>query len=415
MTIAPMTLSDAHKRKWIETRSALLWRCPAFTHILFSMLNPTKGELAAVFTDTVPIAATDGANLILNPDRFFTFSLDERVFIVAHEILHCILNHNAMCHGMKKSGKVKYPDGTALDYDHDMMNQAMDYVINDILIHDKVGAFPAIGLHDPNIATKDTNFVDAYRKVYQQQQQNGGGGGGGGGGFDQLLDPGAAQGQDPNGATQGRSQAAWDTAVAAALASAKAMGKLPANLERLLGEVINPQVSWQDHIRGILARKVGGGGYNWRKPDRRLIVRDIYSPARAGNGCGAVVVGVDTSGSIGQKQLDVFFGEMRGILDDVRPAEIHIVWCDSEVHHVDTVEDSQDIDGLKAHGGGGTAFAPVFDWIDNENITPDALVYLTDGLGSFPAQAPNYPVIWGAIKGYNVKYPFGDVVEIEIK
>lgn len=420
MTINPVKLSDVHKRKWTETRSAVLWRCPAFTHILFSMLNPTNGELAAVFSDSVPIAATDGKNLILNPDKFFAFSLDERVFIVAHEILHCILNHNIIAYHMKKSGKCKFPDGTDLDYDHGIMNEAMDYVINDILVHDKIGSFPTCGLHDPNIATKDDSFLDAYRKLYQQQQSNGGKGGGQGqgqgqGGFDQLLDPGAAQGQDPGQAAQGRSQAAWDTAVAAALASAKAMGKLSANLERLLGEIVNPQVSWQDHIRGLFARKIGAGGYDWRKPDRRLIVRNIYSPARAGNGCGPIVVGVDTSGSIGQSTLDVFFGEMRGIIDDVRPSEIHIVWCDSKVHHVDTVEDSQDIDGLKAHGGGGTAFAPVFEWIDENNVTPDALVYLTDGLGSFPKDIPAYPVIWGAIKGYGVKYPFGDVVEIEIK
>ena len=414
MTAITVTnLTDVHKRKWTETRSAILWRCPAFTHILFSMLNPTKGELAATFSKDIPIAATDGANLILNPDEFFKFSLDERVFIVAHEILHCILNHNTLCYNMQKSQKVKYSDGKELPYDHDTMNRAMDYVINDILIHDKVGAFPTIGLHDPKIATKDTSFIDAYRKLYDEQDK--GGGGGKGGGFDQLVDPGSVGGQDPATASQDRSQVAWDTAVAAALASAKAMGKLGSNLERLFSEIIDPQVSWQDHIRGLFARKIGGGGYNWRKPDRRLIVRDIYSPERAGNGCGPIVIGVDTSGSIGQKILDVFFGEMRGILDDVRPSEIHVVWCDAKVHHVDTVDDSQDINALKAHGGGGTDFRPVFDWIDAEGVTPDALVYLTDGLGVFPDGAPTYPVIWGAITGYEVKYPFGDVVDIEIK
>jgi predicted metal-dependent peptidase len=78
------------------------------------------------------------------------------------------------------------------------------------------------------------------------------------------------------------------------------------------------------------------------------------------------------------------------------------------------VDDSQDIATLKPHGGGGTDFRPVFDWIADQPYQPDALVYLTDGLGAFPQSAPPYPTIWGAIyKG--VKYPFGDVVEIEIK
>jgi predicted metal-dependent peptidase len=314
---------------------------------------------------------------------------------------------------MRRNNKVKFTDGTDLPYDQELMNVAMDLVINDTLIHDKIGKFPACGLHDPNTATRADSFLDAYRKVWKKDQQNGGGQGGAsqrGKGFDQIMDPGTGQGKDPQQATQDRSQTSWDTAVAAALASAKAQGKLPAGLERLLTEIIEPQVAWQDHIRAFFARKVGGGGYNWRKPDRRLIQRDIYAPERAGNGCGMVVVAVDTSGSINQKILDVFFGEMRGIIDDVRPQLIHVVWCDAKVHKVDTVESAMDIDGLKPAGGGGTAFEPVFDWIAEQSLAPDALVYLTDGLGSFPKAAPAYPMIGGAIKGYNVKYPFGEVV-----
>ncbi len=419
-TINRVDLSDIHKRRWIETRSALLWKCPAFTHILFSMLNPEKGELAAIFTDSVPIAATDGVHLILNPERFFAFTLDERVFIVAHEIMHAIFNHCAVVMPMKRSGFVKFTDGSKLPYDHQMMNMAMDYVINDTLIADKIGKFPECGLHDQKIATAKDSFVDAYRKVYKDQQGKGGGQGNGpgpgngpGSGFDSILDPGTSQGKDAAQATQDRSQTAWDTAVAAAIASAKMQGKLPANLERLLGSMLEPEVTWQDHIRGFFARKVGSGGYNWRKPDRRLVMRDIIAPSRSGNGCGPVVVAVDTSGSIGQRELDHFFAEMRGILDDVRPSQLYVVWCDAKVHKIDEVEDSSDVNSLKPHGGGGTDFRPVFDWVWDEGLTPDALVYLTDGMGSFPDKAPNYPVVWGDIHG-RVQYPFGDVVSIPI-
>ena len=40
----------------------------------------------------------------------------------------------------------------------------------------------------------------------------------------------------------------------------------------------------------------------------------------------------------------------------------------------------------------------------------DALVYLTDGYGTFPDD-PGYPVIWGDI-AKNPAYPFGQVVEV---
>ena len=401
-------ITEPQKRKWIETRSALLWKCPAFTHILFSMLNPTRGELAAVFTTDVPIAATDGSNLILNPEPFFALPLEERVFIVAHEIMHAILNHCGVTLPMRRSGNVKFSDGKQLPYDADQMNIAMDYVINDMLVHDKIGKFPSIGgCHDPKIATKDNNFLDTYRKIYDPN-------GGGGKSFDMLLDPGAVGGQDPTQASQNRSQAAWDTAVAAALASAKMQGKLPSNLERLLSEIVDPTVPWQDHIRSFFARKVGSGGYDWRKPDRQLILRDIYAPRRSGHGCGTVVVAIDTSGSIGQRELNAFFGEMRGILDDVRPQRLYVIWCDAKVHKVDELEDSSEINSLKPAGGGGTAFEPVFDYVWDNDLNPEALVYLTDGLGSFPKSPPSYPVIWGNIyKGS--KYPWGEVVDVELK
>lgn len=400
-------IDAATKRKWIETRSALLWSCPAFTHILFSMLNPSKGELAAIFTDEVPIAATDGENLILNPTKFFTYTLSERVFIVAHEILHCIYNHCILSRPYKQSGKVKFADGTSLPYDHQMMNIAMDLVINDALIKSGVGSFPKEGCHDVSLATADDSFLDAYKKVYKKKPQ-------GKGGFDVILDPGAGSGKDPGKAQQGRSQAEWDTAVAGAIATAKAQGKLPAALERLLGEVLDPVIPWQEHIRAFFARKVGNSAYNWRKPDKRMIQRDIFTPARSGYGCGDVIVAVDTSGSIGQRELDLFFGEIRGILEDVKPMKIYLVWCDAQVHRVDELDSGADLAGLKPVGGGGTDFCPVFEWAEQSNIRADAIVYFTDMMGSFPQHAPSTPVIWADIYG-RIKAPFGETIAIPIR
>jgi predicted metal-dependent peptidase len=403
-------LDAATKRKWTETRSALLWSCPAFTHILFSMLNPSKGELAAIFTDEVPIAATDGENLILNPTTFFKYTLAERVFIVAHEILHCIYNHCILSRPFNQSGKVKFADGSSLPYDAQMMNVAMDLVINDALIKSGVGSFPKEGCHDTSIATADDSFLDAYKKVYKKKPENKGGGGG----FDVLLAPGAGSGKDPGKAQQGRSQAEWDTAVAGAIATAKAQGKMPAALERLLGEVLDPVIPWQEHIRAFFARKVGNSAYNWRKPDKRMIQRDIFTPARSGYGCGDVIVAVDTSGSIGQKEIDIFFGEVRGILEDVKPMKIHLVWCDAQVHRVDELDSGADLAGLKPVGGGGTDFRPVFDWAEQSNVRADAIVYFTDMMGTFPDHAPQTPVIWADIYG-RIKAPFGETIAIPLR
>ena len=73
-----------------------------------------------------------------------------------------------------------------------------------------------------------------------------------------------------------------------------------------------------------------------------------------------------------------------------------------------------------AHGRGGTDFRPVFQWVESEIRSggidcPDAIIYLTDGYGSFPERAPDMPVLWvcapDSIKPEG--YPFGACLQIE--
>jgi len=40
------------------------------------------------------------------------------------------------------------------------------------------------------------------------------------------------------------------------------------------------------------------------------------------------------------------------------------------------------------HGGGGTSFVPVFDWLAECRLRPDLLLYFTDAEGDFPQRQP---------------------------
>src|SRR5579883_1567540 len=113
--IIPVELTAQQLKQWTDTKAALVWQAPAFTHVFMTMMD--KGKHMAVFTKSVPIAATDGATLLLNPDTFFKYNLFERVFICCHEIMHCILNHMVLAHQFASRGKVAYPDGSSLKYD----------------------------------------------------------------------------------------------------------------------------------------------------------------------------------------------------------------------------------------------------------------------------------------------------------
>ena len=422
----PCEITKDQAKLWSDTRVALSWHCPAFMHIFLTLLDNGDPKHGALFTRDVPIAGTDGSALMLNPDTFFAFDLQERVFIIAHEILHCILNHMVSLHNWKNTKKVAYPDGKVLPYDHQIMNIALDLVINDILVDAKVGKFNKQWLHDTRFATKADAGVDVYRKLFMENKRKGKGPGGDQGGnqpgnqpppekqsFDEHLSPGTSEGKNPHQAVKDRNDVKWQTEIAAAANIQRLQGKMPAGLERIFQEILTPQVDWKDKIQALFARKLGAGSYDWYKPDDEFIVRDIFVPARSGFGAGTVVVGVDTSGSITSKEVDMFMGEISGILSDVKPRELILIWCDSEIHRVDHCHDPSDLNDIRergAPGGGGTSFKPIFNWVADNDVRPDCLVYLTDGHGDLPATKPNYSTIWASID--RKEFPFGETVSI---
>jgi predicted metal-dependent peptidase len=427
--LKPVALDAGQQKAWDQTRTAVFWNCPAFAHILMELMNKnnkTKGQLASfsairapLFVDFEATAAVDGQNLIINPALFFKYNLNERLFIVLHEIAHAVADHPGLMHRCVQAGGVSYADGTKLRYDHRTMNIAMDLWVNDMLIESKCGTFNKDWLHDTSYGTQMTPVLDIYRKIIEEQDGKGGGKDKGAGkgrpagkGFDAHLPPGTADGVHPSDVN--RNQHQWDMELAAGMAAAKAQGKLPANIARMFGEILEPKVSWQEHIRATFMRRTGTGSRSWRRPDRRFIVRDIVVPGRTGNCAGHVIVGADTSGSISQKELDMIFAELQGIINEVNPERISVVWCDAEVNRVDEVEGLADLDMVRTRGvvgGGGTDFRPVFQWISDSMHEPECLVYVTDTYGTFPDTAPDFPVIWASLlPGRTV--PFGDLIEI---
>jgi predicted metal-dependent peptidase len=412
-----VALVGSQGRLWEQSRAKFMMSAPAFCHLLYQMMNPRHPDKHAIFSTDIPIAGTDGLYMYLNPETWFKYPLGQRVFIMAHEVLHCVWNHPVVFHMYRTREKVKFSDGTELPYVEAVMQHAADYIINSTIVESKLDGFEIPppekgGLIQADITSTDT-LIEAYRKVYKQSK--------GGknlpqqGGFDLHLEPGKGEGKSPTQAQQERNDQEWKIAVSAAVALAKAQGNLPGALQRVLEDVLDPKVSWQDYVMGWCKRKAGGGSFNFRRPDRRLISRDvpIYAPARSGFGVKCMVIGGDTSGSILDPTISMFFGEMRGVLEDIKPEELDIIWCDAEVQRVDYVEDVGDLINLKckgAPGGGGTSFIPVFDKVRELGLTPDALIYLTDGDGTFPTSAPSYPVLWGTIKKNT--YPWGEIVEI---
>jgi predicted metal-dependent peptidase len=406
-----LSLTPLQTRLWMETRTALLINQPAFADVWFRMMQDKDRELAW-FTDQIPTAATNDQFMFINPETFFKYNLQHRVFIACHEITHAIFNHCGSMYRLQELGYIIYPDSIKLPYKSETMQIAMDCLINDMLIRGKVGEAPKDCCHAPNLITYQDDLTTAYRKLYKKPKtstnpQSNGQGDGQGQRFDEHLQPGQGTGKSPAQAQDARNPQAWDNALSAALASAKAQGRLPATLERGLSKLLEPQVDWREHLAVTMSRRLGADFSTWNTLDNELMLRGIGSPSKVKYGCETIVFAVDTSGSINQKTMDMFCTEGIGLMEQARPRSLIFVQCDAAVQEwveLDTPDDMM----REIKGGGGTSFVPVFERLAREGVEPEVLIYLTDLMGTFPSEAPGYPVIWCTI--YDSAVPFGDKV-----
>lgn len=417
--LTPCKLTRDQEAKFQIAQAYMLVHVPFCADLYYSRLK-------IVFTREVAIAATDNFSIFINPDTFFKYNVKEQVFIICHEIFHCIFNDCGLAWGWQKAGRVICPKGP-LPYNDALMGLAMDFVINALLIESKIGQYSKDWLYNPDMSEKgqEANVV-VYEKLYTETDGGKRGKGPGGDRFDEHLPPGTGSGDDPDKAQGRRSEAEWRVAVASAAQAAEAMGKLPAGLKRFVGDILEPKVSWQDQVRSAVARRLGSEGYDWTSLDERMLNRGFIGhdmvcfPQQSSFDCGTVVIGYDCSGSCANEGIaERFLGETAGIIADLNPKELIVIWCDAKVHRVDHVDEPQDLTELRLAldehgipGGGGTSFVPVFEDIAQKGIVPDILIYFTDLFGTFPKQAPTYPVVWACLN--DTIAPFGDTVKVEL-
>ena len=418
-----LPLSALHTHAWGETKATMVWAVPSFSDIWLAMMCDKDHELAW-FTDRIDTAATDDKFLYINSVWFFKLTLDNRLFVNSHEIEHAMYGHAGLFWSLQQQGFIRYNDGVELPVEHETLNAAADYVINDQLVVGKIGVMPEGGLHWPEVINGDMAVIDAYRILWQLKK-----GGdskannhttkpamgkpchGGGQSFDKVLKPGEGQGKPVNKAMSERSQPEWDTAIQAAMESAKARGQLPGNLERLFTKRLNPKADWRDLFAIAVSKKIGNDRYSWEYLNQQLAYRGIGCPGRTTYGCDLVVIVVDTSGSINQPTFDVFMAEAMGLMEQAKPKRIIFVQCDTEIQQWEELDASTDLYDCKLIQGGGTSFIEPFKRVDAEGLEPDLLVYLTDLYGDQAMiKQPNYPVIWGCITEEGA--PWGEIVRV---
>ncbi len=327
-------------------------------------------------------ACTDGKEIRYNPVFIDSLNVDQIVFVLAHLVMHV-----AHLHPLRRSSR-----------NLGRFNKAGDYAINGILKEAGLSMLPG-ALYDKKydrLAAEQVydDLPGSSREGEDSDKDQGREGNryedpGGCGGFEDAKNQ---QGKPLSKAERDQEEARVAIAIQQAAQAAKAQGKLPGSLARLVDELVHPILDWREMLRTFIDH-TARNDYSWLHPNRRHIAGGIYLPSLRSDGLKPLVLAIDTSGSIEQSELNQFQAELNDILQSY-PATVHVVYCDSQISATETVDPDQYPVELKAVGFGGTDLRPPFAWALKNVPEAGCIIYLTDLEGESPEADPGVPTLW---------------------
>ena len=170
-------------------------------------------------------------------------------------------------------------------------------------------------------------------------------------------------------------------------------------------------LDWADVLRQWLTARCATG---WDKPFNAPIYSSTGTicAARSARALPEIVVVVDTSCSVPDSLLAEMLAQLQDCLDKLHPEAIHLVACDHQVREAYELREGDTVPN-KLRGGGGTLFAPAFEWMRDNVPNAEGMIYLTDGEAWdwSKIEEPTFPMLWLDYgKAGASAYPFGEVV-----
>jgi len=321
-----------------------------------------------VITDATKTADVNGTVIRYNPNFIKDLTIAQFAGLIAHECWHVAFQHM-----VRRGAK-----------DPIIWNCAGDYIINFMLT--KAGfEIPTGGLlnkkYDPgNEWSTDSVYDDLIKENYDPDTGT------------LMLDLREGENDEEKDGPQ------LDSAITSIIVrartqaqiSGKAAGEIPDEISRIIDRLLNPKLPWPVILNKFLDQRVKEE-YSWARKNRRY-PQDTYMPSLHSYGLGHLTFAIDTSGSIDDKELQEMLSEIRGIQQVFNPERMTIIDCDSVIHKIHDVNQNTDIMSLDFHGGGGTSFQPVLDYV-SKNPT-QALIYFTDLYGEDNLDPVKYPILW---------------------
>ena len=400
-----------YRIKDAKTKIVLNQNFKFWTYLLCSL------EVKPLDTNSGTIA-TDGYKLYYDPlGRIHEWSSQELQGAIIHEIAHCAFGHYWRCGSrdafiwnmatdyiinwiLVNKESVKLPPNTL--YDDTFNDEFSAEAIYSILIRDKEKAIEKLKelLDDPDI------FKEAVDNANGSGDSNGDGENGEGGGSGYFTMDGM-----PIKPSDIRDDTWWQDKVQSAGMFAKSRGTLPAYLESLIKDFVEPKLPWRELLREFVVDS-RSDDYRTFPFNKKYAWMGAYLPSIKNQEL-ELAVAMDTSGSVSDEEATQFISELRAIADAYDNYTIHYMQCDTEVKFYEILTKENEHNWpMHVVGRGGTRFEPPFEKLAEEDYQPPIFVYLTDLGGSFPEQPP-YPVLWISTVE-NANCPWGDRINIDV-
>lgn len=411
------------EQEQIENQDARVAKLKERVSLIASRMTMREPFIAAVFAKAKRkyepglTGATDGVTVWFGIEFCEKLS-DKELFVLAmHEAMHIV-----WLHMWRRGNRDPRKFNVAADAVINRQLQEMGYEFTGELAN---GIFI-------DWVTADMNTEEVYAKLPEPPPEDGQGGSGQGDG--QSQDGGGSQG-DPSPSdiyNQGGFDGTGDiienpskvdeadmaVAIQTAAKMAKACGSGGALVDRVLDACGESSVPWEDTVRTIIT-SLSRDDYSYRKFNKAVYkAAGAVTPKLWNETCGPLLLAVDTSASVSQSELNKIAVEINALFEDCRPDWVDAIYCDAAVKGEPERFQQGDLIELHAKGGGGTAFKPVFDWMEQQDEPYGAVIYFTDLWGdTMECEDPGIPVIWGVTCPTSMErteVPFGTKVLVQV-
>jgi predicted metal-dependent peptidase len=366
--ITPAQLDAMRKEVYdriVVARIGLLLRHPFFGNMA------TRLRIQAA-DEWLMTAAVDGRNLFFNTQFFNAMNNKEVEFVIAHEILHMVYDHL----------------GRRDDRDPMLYNIAADYIVNNLLVRDRIGTKPKVVDCYQDFKYDKWTSEEVYDELFKQAKKNGEE-------FvkqlgemlDEHLDLEGDGTEDGEGNGRPRYSKAEldqikDEIKEAMLqaASAAGAGNLPGEIARMIKEITEPKMDWRQLLRQQIQSTIRSD-YTFSRPNRKGWHTGVVLPGMNFAETIDICIALDMSGSIGNDQASDFLGEIKGIMDEYKDYQIKL-WCfDTKVYNEQdfSADCGEDLTEYKLKGGGGTDFMCNWTYMKSHGIQPKKFIMFTDG------------------------------------